>query len=65
MRFAKYDPDTGEIVGSGDAGPEHLEAAYERGESLILLKTEDPYVFDGLRVDLKTLRIVKDETNDS
>ena len=58
-RFVKYDKETGVILEWGDAGDEHFEAAFERGDSLILLKTEDPYVFDGLKVDLKTNRLVE------
>lgn len=61
MRFVKYDPDTGDILGWGDAGEENLAAAFSRGESMIVLKTEDPYVFDGLKVDVEnnTLRLVE------
>lgn len=58
-RFVKYDKETGAILEWGDAGDEHLEAAFERGDSLVLLKPDDPYVFGGLKVDLKTLRLVE------
>lgn len=64
-RFVKYDNDTGAILEWGDAGEEHFEAAYERGDSLILLKTEDPYVFDGLKVDLNSLRLVEKKPDDA
>lgn len=64
-RFVKYDNQTGEILEWGEAGDEHLEAAFERGDSLILLKTEDPYVFDGLKVDLNSLRLVEKKPDDA
>lgn len=64
-RFVKYDNETGAILEWGDAGEEHLEAAHDRGDSLILLKTEDPYVFDGLKVDLNSLRLVEKKPDDA
>ena len=64
MRFVEFVPvdGKGKIIGHGDCGDEHLEEAARRGKNLIVLKPGDPYVFDGLCVDLQTLRLIEDNT---
>lgn len=63
MRWLRYDPQTGDPLEWGEAGEEHLEAAHARGEALIVLRVDDPYVFDGKIVDVASgsLRLIDKE----
>lgn len=45
MRFAQLN-DAGEVVGHGSAEKEHFDSALERGEHLVALPDDAPYMLE-------------------